>query len=131
MKSITLIFGGAEYFVSENDAWGLIEAVEEVVSIAWLAPRLSDLTALPMVRIYRAYAAALNYAGAKNVTLEAIRAGVNHQRFYEMAIEIFSILNLASPPHGAELGSGEINHNPEAAKKKPSRARQKPASNRG
>lgn len=103
MQQVTLSFNGKSHTVPAEKSWGLIEAIEDVVTMAWLAPRLQDKQ-IPLVKIYRAYAAALQYAGAGVVTIDQIREGIDYRRGLEMAYEMAAILSLASPPIDLKIG---------------------------
>ena len=97
MQQVTLSFSGKDYVVPENKVWGLIEQIEETVTMSWLAPKLSEKQ-VPLVKIYRAYADALKYAGAKDVSIDQLRDGITFARGIQMAYELAAILSLASPP---------------------------------
>lgn len=117
LQPVTLEFGGNEYTVDKDDGiWGLIEAIEDIVTLLWLAPRL-HAKQVPAVKIYRAYAAALNYAGAKDVTIDELRAGVTPQRLMEMGYELAGILSMGMPPMDMPA-KGASTKEIEAAKKK-------------
>lgn len=105
--SVTLSFEGRDYVVKEGQLWGLAEAVEEVVSMVWLAPRLTRGD-MPAGRIFRAYAAALKYAGAKDVNAEQIAKGVDHKRMVEMAYELAGILTVTMPGADVNLPTSEV-----------------------
>lgn len=120
MQSVTLNFAGRDYTVSEDKTWGLIEQIEETVTMAWLAPKLSEKQ-VPLVKIYRAYADALKYAGAKDVTIDQLREGIDFARGIQMGYELAAILSLASPP----LSLRESSPSPTAPpKKKPATKKQ-------
>lgn len=96
MTEITLIFNDQEYRVSGDRSWGLIEAVEDVISLFELFPALQS-NKPPLAKVARAYAAALNYAGATGVTQHDIRAGVDLTQMLSMANQLAAILMLAFP----------------------------------
>lgn len=129
MQQVTLIFDAKEYVVPENKCWGLIEAIEEVVTLSWLAPKLQEQQ-IPMAKVFRGYAAALTYAGAKDVTVDAIREGVDYPRAFQMAYELAGILSLAAPATDANL-SKVSDKQVEEVKKKPTARPRKSASKRG
>lgn len=106
MQNVTLTdANGKEWHVPETRAWGLIEAVEDVVSLQSLATRLNR-DDLPAARVYRAYCAALTYAGAKGLTPNELREATDYRRCAVMAYELCGILALAQPGEGLNLDTG-------------------------
>lgn len=120
MTEITLVFNDQEYRVSDAQSWGLIEAVESVVSIFELLPAVQSGQP-PMAKVCRAYAAALSYAGAGNVTPEQVRAGVDMAKMITMAGELAAILMLAFPEQEIKNAAATAEGDPvgDDAKKKP------------
>jgi hypothetical protein len=96
MKTVTLTFKEKSHSVAGDNVWGLIEAIEDHVTMSWLAPRLQE-SQVPLVKVFKAYAAALKFAGSGDISLDDIRDGVTFQRGLEMAIELAAILSLAYP----------------------------------
>lgn len=124
MTEITLVFDGQEYRVTGDHAWGLIESVESVVSIFELLPAVQSGQP-PMAKVCRAYASALSYAGAGNVTPEQVRAGVDMRKMITMAGELAAILMLAFPEQEIKNAEAATTGDPvgDSAKKKPRRTR--------
>jgi hypothetical protein len=112
--NVTLSFKGQEYEVKDARLWGLAEAVEDVVSLVWLAPRLSQGD-IPAGKIFRAYANALQYAGCKEATAEAIKSEVGYDGLIQMAYELAGILTITQPDSDIDLG--EVSDGEEAEKK--------------
>ena len=114
LEPVTLSFNGKDYTVDKEDGiWGLIEAIEDVVSFLELAPALGS-GKYPTAKIFRAYAAALNYAGAK-VTANQVREASGHKRMGEMAGSLVAITMMAQP--GADVDLGEATGNDQDADK--------------
>lgn len=104
LQPVTLVFKDKEYKVEKEDnIWGLIEAIEDVVTLLYLAPRLQN-GQVPAAKIFRAYAAALNFAGAQGVTPDEIRKGVDYKRMFQMANELATILLMGMPPADVDIG---------------------------
>lgn len=120
LKPVTLVFGGKTYKVDKQDSiWGLIEAIEDVVSFFELAAALSKQS-YSAAKIFRAYAAALNYAGA-NVTPNYVRLSAGYKDLGEMAGNLLAITMMAQPAKDLNLGDdkGEVSEaQAEDAKKK-------------
>jgi len=114
LQPVTLSFNGKDYTVDKEDGiWGLIEAIEDVVSFLELAPALGS-GKYPTAKIFRAYAAALNYAGAK-VTANQVREASGYKRMGEMAGSLVAITMMAQP--GADVDLGEATGNDQDADK--------------
>lgn len=106
LKPVTLTFDGQEYKVEKEDGiWGLIEAVENVITFFELAPALSSQR-YPIAKIFRAYAAALNYAGA-NVTANQVRAASTSRDMGQMAGALVVVLMMAQPGADVDLPTGD------------------------
>ena len=106
LQSVTLKYEGKDYVVSKEDSiWGLIEAIEDVVTFLELAPKMGS-GKYPTAKIFRAYAAGLNFAGAK-VTANEIREAVGYQELGEMAGALISILMMAQPGADVDLGKAQ------------------------
>lgn len=118
LQPVTLSFDGRDYTVDKEDSiWGLIEAIEDVVSFLELAPALGS-GKYPTAKIFRAYAAALNYAGAK-VTANDVRAASDYQKMGEMAGALVAITMMAQPGSDINLGEPTANEkDTEEVKKK-------------
>lgn len=116
-EPVTLVFDGKEYTVEKEDGiWGLIEAIEDVVTLMWLAPRLHSQQ-VPAIKVYRAYSVALQYAGAKGVTPEDIRQGVDTKRMIQMAYELAGILAMGMPPSDLNVPEASAREAEESKKK--------------
>jgi hypothetical protein len=126
---ITLNYDGNEYLVPADKIWGLAEAVEDIVTFTWLAPRLST-GEFPAGRIFRAYASALRYAGCKGITAEELRQKVGYKQLAQMAYELSGILMAIQPSADMELGASS-DEEAEKVKKKATAKRSKPATKRG
>ena len=108
LQPVTLSFDGREYKVDKEDSiWGLIEAIEDVLPFLELAPALSS-GKYQTAKIFRAYAAALNYAGAK-VTANDVRSASDYKRMGEMAGALVAITMMAQPGEDINLGSVTAN----------------------
>lgn len=103
LAPVTLLFEGKEYKVTTADSiWGLIEAIEDVVTFFELAPSLAS-GKYPTAKIFRAYAAALNFAGAK-VTANELREKSDYKKMGEMVGALAAVLMMAQPGAGVDLG---------------------------
>lgn len=127
MEQVTLSFAGKDYTVDESRAWGLIEAVEDVIPLMELAPKMQDQKP-PITKIMRAYAQALKFAGCKDATPESVREGVSVQDTVRMGYELVAILAMGMPTSEVDLGSTEPT---ELAKKKPVKKSSKAATKAG
>lgn len=118
LQPVTLSFDGKDYTVDKEDGiWGLIEAIEDVVSFLELAPALGT-GKYPTAKIFRAYAAALNYAGTK-VTANQVREASDYRKMGEMAGSLVAITMMAQPGADVDLGKAEASEKEaEAVKKK-------------
>jgi len=106
LEPVTLSFDGKEYKVDKEDGiWALIEAIEDVITFFELAPAFQS-NKFPTAKIFRAYAAALNYAGAK-VTPNELRQASDYRRMGELAGSLAAILMMAQPGADVDLGSAE------------------------
>jgi hypothetical protein len=103
LQPITLTYKGRDYTVDKDDSiWGLIEAVESVIPFLELAPCLES-GKLPSAKIFRAYTAALNYAGAKTTPME-VKAQAGWKNLGEYAGALAAILMMAQPSADLDLG---------------------------
>lgn len=118
LEPVTLSFDGKDYKVEKEDnIWGLIEAIEDVITFFELAPSFAA-GKYPTAKIFRAYAAALNYAGAK-VTPNKVREASDYKQMGEMAGALAMILMMAQPSQDVDLGEAKGNdEQAEEAKKK-------------
>lgn len=119
LSSVTLGYNGKDYEVAPDRVWGLIEAVEDVITFLELAPCFES-GRYPAARLFRAYASALNYAGCK-VTPDQVRQASDYRKMGEYAGALGMVLMMAQP--GAGLDLGEPTSNPEEPKKKPRSAK--------
>lgn len=127
MEQITLTFDGKDYTAREDQAWGLIEVIEDVVSLMELAPKMQEQKP-PIMKIMRAYAAALKYCGCKDITPDKVREGVKPQDAVRMGYELVAIMGMGMPTGDVELPKVEQT---ELAKKKPRAKSSKAASKAG
>lgn len=113
-QPVFLSWGGKEYEIPADKVMMLIATVEDIIS-------LSDLTKPnpPFMKVARAYAAALRYAGARDVNAEVIyktyfttAAKVN----YSAAVE--GLLMMMIPPEDLIPDSVESTAKKPRAKKK-------------
>jgi hypothetical protein len=106
LESVTLSFDGKDYTVDKEDGiWGLIEAIENVITFFELAPAFST-GRYPSARIFRAYAVALNYAGAK-VTPDELRKASDYRRMGSIAGSLAAILDMGQPGADVDLGGAK------------------------
>lgn len=104
LQPVTLEYEGREYTVSTDDGiWGLIEAIEDVITFFEILPSFSS-GKFPTAKIFRAYTAALNYAGAK-VTPNDVRKSCDYKQMGEYAGALAMVLSMAQP--GADINLGE------------------------
>jgi len=119
-KSVTLQHNGKDYVVQPSDVWGLIGTIETVIGHTKLAVAINDRD-IPFTKVAGAYAAALNYAGAK-VQPHEVSIGSDAGVIFHHALALFEILNMAFQPAGISAQpneSGELKP-VVPAKKKPS-----------
>lgn len=118
LEPVTFSYEGKEYTVDKEDGiWGLIEAIESVITFFELAPLFAS-GKYPTAKIFRAYSVALNYAGAK-VTPNQVRQSSDYKKMGEMAGSLATILMMAQPPQDVNLGeSKSSSEEAESAKKK-------------
>jgi len=103
LKPVTLKFQGKEYKVDKDDSiWGLIEAIEDVVSFLELAQMMSA-GKYQSAKIFRAYTEALNYAGA-SVNQFQVREAASYQDLGEMGGALLAITMMAQPGKDINLG---------------------------
>lgn len=106
LQPVTITFDGRDYKVEKEDSiWGLIEAIEDVVSFLELAPALST-GKYPSAKIFRAYAAAINYAGG-NVTPNDVRVASGYEDMGKMAGALLAITMMAQPGKDINLGEAQ------------------------
>jgi len=111
--------GGVEYTVEPNRVMGLIDTVEEHITLGEIVQDQSKRQTLRFGKLSQAYAAALRYAGAK-VTDEEIYVSLLPQgntaadaaAMQKRSVEIVSaLLQLMIPPaeavQGKDLGGNE------------------------
>lgn len=118
LEPVTLVYDGKEYRVTSDDGiWGLIEVIENVITFLELARHIANKT-YPSAKIFRAYAAALNYAGA-TVNHNEIRESSKYVDLGKMAGALAAILLMAQPGGDVDLGeSTSSTEEAEEAKKK-------------
>lgn len=102
-KPVTLTFGGEEFEVAPERVWGLIGTIEDVITRSKLVLALHQRD-IPETKVATAFAAALNYAGAKGVFPHQISVGAAPGVLYAHAMSLFQILNLAVQPEGFPQG---------------------------
>lgn len=106
-QPVTLTFKGVDYTVEPENVWGLIGAIESVITRTRLVLAIHERD-IPEAKVATALAAALNYAGAK-VQPHEVTIGAQPLELMGHALALFSILNLALQPEGFPQGdaSGE------------------------
>jgi len=103
LEPVTLHYKDKEYKVEKEDSiWGLIKAIEDVITFLELGPAFQTQK-FPAAKIFRAYAAALNYAGAKTTPNE-VRAEASYKDMGEMAGALAMILMMSQPGSDVNLG---------------------------
>ena len=108
LQPVTLTFDGKEYTVDkEAGIWGLIEAIEDVITLFELVPAVQE-GKYPTARIFRAYSAALTYAGCK-VTANQVREKSGYRQMAEMCGALCAIMGMAQPAADIDLGSDKGN----------------------
>lgn len=121
LKPVTIEFDGREYVVEKEDSiWGLIEAIEGVITFFELA-KAFQRESYPTAKIFRAYATAIQYAGG-NVTANELRSKSNYDDLGQYAGALAAILGMAQPGADVDLGDTE-EAGKEAKKKAPTRKR--------
>jgi hypothetical protein len=108
LKPVALEFKGETYEVTSDDGiWGLIETIEGVITLQELVEKVNT-PGMPWARIFRAYAAALNYAGCKTTPME-VRGECQNIKgevvsgMAGLPVSLIAILALAMPPLDSEL----------------------------
>ena len=69
-KEVGLTWKGEEYIVSADQVMGLIEEIEDVITI----DELANTSGLRRAKISKAFAVALRYAGCRSVTQQDVYA---------------------------------------------------------
>lgn len=105
-KPVTLTYNGEDFEVTADRVWGLIGTIEEVISRNKLVIALHNQD-VPITKVATAFAAALNYAGAKNVKPYNVSIGASPDQLYLHAFALFEILNLCVQPEGFGQGANE------------------------
>lgn len=124
-KPVTLTWKGEDYEVPPERVWGLIGAIENVISRTKLVTKLHERD-IPETKIAEAYAAALTYAGVKRVLPPEITIGSTPDQLFAHAFALFEILNLAVQPEGfGGDESGESKPGSPATTKAPAKQRTK------
>lgn len=98
-QPVTLTFKGEDYTVPPENVWGLIGTIENVITRTKLVIRIHERD-IPEAKIAEAFAAALTYAGAKNIRPHDITIGADPMELFGHALALFAILNLAIQPEG-------------------------------
>ena len=123
-KPVTLTWKGEDYEVAPERVWGLIGAIENVISRTKLVTKLHERD-IPETKIAEAYAAALTYAGAKRVLPPDITIGSTPDQLFAKAFALFEILNLAVQPEGFSGGESGESEPSQPATKAPAKPRTK------
>lgn len=116
-SSVTLLWKGEEYIVPPDRVMGLIAVVEEEISII----ELNRKNGAPLVKLSRAFSAALNYAGkveAEENVYKTFFALSKDENTIPMVVN--ALLMMMVPP--LEEGGDES----AALKKQPAKAKKKP-----
>lgn len=71
-EPVTLEYGGSSYSVAPNRVLGLIDCIEEHITLYDLSVGTRSPGSVRMARLAQAYGAALRYAGATDVTDEDV-----------------------------------------------------------
>jgi len=122
LKPVTFSYKGKDCTVDSDDGiWGLIEAVEDVITFLELLP-LVQSGKYPTARIFRAYAAALSYAGCRT-TAQEVRAESTYADMGTMAGTLITIMMMAQPPIDVDLGKPSSDSEAESEKKKEAEAK--------
>lgn len=119
-KEVGLSWGGEEYIVPPEKVMGLIEVVEDVITLEELG---GSSGGLKRSAIAKAYANALRYAGCKNVTQQDIYGHLfNPETAMDIQPLVTSLLMMMIPPEHLQDkksvdGEGGKKPQPKARKK--------------
>ena len=92
---VGLTWKGTEYTVPSDKVMGLIEVVEEVITIE----ELTSTDKIQRAKISKAYAVALRYAGAADATQQEVYTSFfDPTKFVEMQTIVTSLLMMMIPP---------------------------------
>ena len=107
-NDVTLKWKGSEYTIPSDQMMGAIERVEEFVSLEMLHVRDGEKPGgWKRAKIAKAYAAVLNYAGAK-VTAEEVYAGMFEKGVANAAgVAVQALIFLMVPNSLLEEGDSE------------------------
>lgn len=121
-KDVGFTWNGVEYVVPADKVMGLVAVIEEVITIEELVG-----AGVKRVKMAKAFAAALRYAGARNVNDEEIYQSLFHKANSMVTTTgmVTALLKMMVPPNHLQTKS---NTNGEG--KKPPTARKKPAQKR-
>ena len=109
---VTLTYRGEEFVVPPDKIWGLIGVIEEVITHGKLVVALHKQE-VPITKVASAFAAALNFAGAKNIKPHEVSIGASQDQIYLHAFALFEILNLCMQPEGIGQGAQQGESQPE------------------
>jgi len=108
---VSLTWKGDEYVVPADKVMGLIEVIEDVITLE----ELGSQTGIKRAAISRAFAVALRYAGAKDVTQQDVYVNFfDASKTVEIQTVITSLLLMMIPPEHLQQATEEP-----APKKKP------------
>ena len=129
-EKITFSYKNNEYTVEPENVWGLIGAIENVISRLKLAIKLHTQD-VPETKIAEAYCAALVFAGCKKITPREVLAGCDFREVMEMANQLFLIMSLASPPPDEKIAEHDGGQSGKVQAVTKTKGSSKPPSKRG
>lgn len=110
---VGLSFGGVEYVVKSDRVMGLIEVIEDIITIEEM---MRD--GIKRAKLSRAYASALRYAGA-NVTHEQVYESLfGDEKITATSAAVMGLLSLMIPPSKIKEAQQSTVGKPQAAPKK-------------
>ena len=93
-EDVTITWSGKEYVVPANKVMGLVEVIEDIVTLEELYA-----AGVKRIKLSRAFTAALRYAGAKDVTDEQVYSTLfGAEAATATAQAIGGILHMMIPP---------------------------------
>jgi len=94
-KEIGLAWQGEEYIVSHDKVMGLIEVIEDIITLE----ELTSNKGIKRATVSKAFAVALRYAGCKNVSQQEVYTSFfNPETAVEIQTIVTTLLTMMIPP---------------------------------
>lgn len=109
-RDVTIEWEGVPYVIPSDGMFGAIMSIEQHITLIELHRMANKSAAFRMSQVAAGYHALLEYAGAKNLTVEEVYAGMFRGDHVQANIlqSVMSLLQLMVPPRDPnEVPSGE------------------------